>query len=258
MANDEKVRQAIALLQESLEETEPDDHRPYDLGRGMFLRRLQDLDPLTTGLDWVCVPVIQSERKKCNRDTKWYQKARDAGLVLTAFDWMPDADNWEKGLDEAVEFAAAQGCVSFILNAEKEFRKHQKSCEEYARFSRSLCDHYGIKLGFVSYSVPATIKDLNWEAFAEYCDFGIPEIYDRYHELDPDYPIRAIEGYEEVGFKVVIPACGIYRFENDKARWRTAREVDEHLSLFPDTSTLLAWALRGQVPTATMEAYLDY
>ncbi|MEQ8892722.1 MAG: hypothetical protein RID93_34055, partial [Sandaracinaceae bacterium] len=207
---------------------------PLDLGAGVFLRQLAHLDPgLASELDHVAAPVDVKGRN-VNRDLSWYAHA-DCDVM--AWSWFT-RDPGE--IREAVEFAAEIGAAAFIINGEKELRKRPRVASSIAEAAREVCDAHGLRLGVVTYSVPQTVRDFPWEAFAALCDFGMPEIYDREGAYDPAYPARAIDGFYEAGFRRVLPACGAY-VRNGKPdpsrrarwRWRREAEIGRHLALFP-------------------------
>lgn len=228
-------------------------------GAGMFVRALPHYPEYADKhLDWISVCVLK-EGRIVSRDTAWWAARRDAGLQLSAWDWFPDPDNPTKNLEQAIQFAAEQGCTSFILNAEKAFRGRPRPAAVYAGTARGLCDRYGLLLGLVSYSVPDTVRDFPWDTFAKYCDFGVPEIYDRQHQLDPDYPERAYRSWLKAGFKDIVFGCAIYRGRRSDSgwvwRWRTPEMVADHLDLFPeDMRAWIAWPLAGKPPEPTLRA----
>ena len=221
-------------------------------GAGLFLRDKDHL-PEEHPLDWVSV-AVRTRGRRTNRGRQWY--ADRQALDLSCWDWFPDVDDPAgPGLAEAVEFAASVGARSFILNAEKDFRGRKAAALLYASSARAHCQRLGLSLGLVSYSVPSTVRNFPWLEFARFCDFGIPEVYDREGAFDPRYPRRAIDSWRAAGFRCIVPACGIYQRDNGGPfRWRTPEEVRHHLALFPEHTARIAWGLKGSAPRGTLEA----
>jgi len=254
----------ISIVRNELSGREPDPGGPQlpHEGAGMFVRATHHYPEYADQhLAWASICVLSGGRPR-SRSTEFWAKRREAGVVLSAWDWFPNPDKPTKGLADAIKFAAEQGAVSFILNAEKAFRGRPEAAREYASAARAACDEHGLALGFSSYSKPYTVKDFPWDEFSEHCDFGVPQIYDRENEFDPDYPSEAIQAWRAVGFDLVLPACGIYygvkptrKGEKWKWYWRKAYMVTRHLHLFPEPLIAwLAWPLAGRPPGATLEA----
>lgn len=225
---------------------------PLDIGAGVFLRSLRHMSPeLASELGHVAVPVDVRGRNT-NRDRSWYAAAQCAVL---AWSWFTDD---AREFEEAIAFAADIGAVAFIINGEKGLRGRPRVAARLADTARTECDRHGLRLGLVSYSVPQTVKNFPWRPFAEVCDFGMPEIYDREGAFDSRYPARAIDGYESAGFRRVLPACGVYqRRDNGKGfRWRTDAEIARHLALFPASAdpARTAWTIGGKVPARVVRA----
>lgn len=225
---------------------------PLAIGGGLFLRADDFLEPeLASELDHVAIPVDLKGRN-INRDRAWYREAECAVLGWAWFTTDPGE------FREAIEFTASIGGRAFIINGEKELRGRRDVARRIAEACRRACDDVGLPLGLVSYSIPQTVTDFPWRVFAEVCDFGMPEVYDREGTYDPNYPRRAIEGYQKAGFARVLTACGVYRRDDDRAgwRWRTEAEIERHLALFPADPhahpelgpSRTAWTLGGQVP----------
>lgn len=226
---------------------------PLAIGAGLFLRADDFLEPeLASELGHVAIPV-DVRGKNANRDRDWYRNAKCAVLGWSWFTTDPGE------FREAIQFTASVGGVAFIVNGEKELRgrSHHPTAKRIVDVCRSACDDAGIALGLVSYSVPQTVRDFPWQVFAEACDFGMPEIYDREGQFDRGYPHRAVEGYEKAGFRRVLTACGVYQRDHGGPwRWRTDAEIERHLDLFPEDPyahpTLgparTAWTLGGKVP----------
>ena len=225
-------------------------------GAGLFLR---DKDFLPRygpeHLDWASVCVLGGGRPR-NRGRAWWAARMDEGLDLSAWDWFPDPDRPTKNLADAVRFAADNGARSFIMNAEKGFRGRPDAARRYGEAARELADRYKLWLGLVSYSITNEyLRDFPWAEFAEVCDFGVPEIYDREGEYDPEYPAKAIQSWYDMGFSRVLPACGVYvRKDGGRGwRWRTDGEVGRHLDLFPeDMEAWIGWPIAGHPPEGTL------
>lgn len=232
-------------------------------GAGLFVRQAANIDPARLrelGIRWVCVS-IRVQRGSMNRDLAWYRRALAVDLVLTAFDWLPHPSTWRSGFDDAIAFARDAGCVAFILNAEKDFRgrANHAAAEAYAARADEL--RGDMALGLVSYSQPQTVRDFPWAAFAERCEIGIPEVYDREGAYDPRYDDRAIGGYREAGFRHVFPACGIYQRDTTSSpwRWRKPDEVRRHMAIYEQPpEAWLAWPIGADMPPeATLRALAD-
>lgn len=212
----------------------------------MFVRRSRDLP---ASLDWHSI-CVRTRGRPCNTA---HESAE------SAWDWFPDPnDPAGPSLASAVERAAQMGARSFIMNAEKEFRGRPRAALEYASAARAHTARLGMFLGLVSYSVPSTVRNFPWAEFAEYCDFGVPEIYDREGRFDPKYPPRAIKSWTEHGFDV-LPACGLYQRDHGGPwRWRTEAEMLKHLGLFPCNEARIAWPIKGRPPAGTVRGLVSH
>ena len=224
-------------------------------GAGVFVRQIGHVPPeylREHGIRWICVPVRVSGGRAANRDRSWYERALEADLIVTTFDWLPAPRGYARGLADAIRFSKDVGARAFIMNAEREFRGHPREAADYADMARAEVGD--MALGLVSYSIPSTIRDFPWREFAERSAFGIPEVYDREGAFDPHYDDRAIEGYRAAGFRHVIPACGIYQRDTPESpfRWRTPEEVRRHLAIFRSTKpeAWLAWPIGKRRPPA--------
>ena len=203
----------------------------------------------------MCVAVTYAQRRTNRRRMDWYARARAAGLDVVCWSWFttdPDV------LAEAVAFAAGVEAKAFVINGEKELRRHHDTAHTLAATGRRVCDEHGLSLGLVSYSIPETVKDFPWETFAEVCDFGMPEIYDREGQYDPTYPPRAMRSWRHSKFQNSVPCCGVYTRKSlspARFRWRTNAEIERHLALFDlDTAgTVCAWGL-GNWPGRVLKA----
>lgn len=222
------------------------------LGAGVFLRQLRFLSPaLASELGHVAVPV-DIRGRNTNRAEDWYRAARCAILGWSWFTVDPGE------IAEAIAFTAQVGGRAFIVNGEKELRGKPQTAAIIANHARRECDKHGIALGLVSYARPSVVRSFPWRPFADVCDFGMPEIYDRRAGFDPDYPSDAIKDYRAEGFKRVLPACGAYcTREGGGWRWRTDAEIARHLALFPHSAerSRTAWTLGGQkIPARVIRA----
>jgi len=226
-------------------------------GAGLFVRDLDDLDPETAArwLPWVAV-CVSVEDRKTNRSRAWFERYQRAGGRVAVWTWFStDADV----ISEAIAFGASVGALWYVLNGEKELRGRHALARRLAAHARSSCDQHGLGFGLVSYSVAHTVRDFPWRAFADLCDFGMPEIYDRRGSYDPDYPRIAIESWRDEGFRRIVPACGIYvRRAAGGWRWRTAAEILRHVGLFPSEhrGAICAWPIgtKGQMPESALIA----
>lgn len=255
---------ALVALIDSYEEKHlpvgpPEPPEPPHKGAGVFVRvNSQVTEYALDELDWLCICVLGKGQARNRTEWLWRQ-ARARGIGLSAWDWFPRPDNPTKGLNAAMRFAAEQGATSFVLNAEKGFLGRKETAKVYASTARELADDLGLDLGFTSYAEPSTVKLFPWEVFADHCDFGIPQIYDRENKFDPTYPRRSIQDWSRAGFRAVVPGCGIY-WGREKADgdgwswyWRDEEMVRRHLALFPsDMDAWVAWPLSGSLPEGSI------
>lgn len=94
-------------------------------------------------------------------------------------------------------------------------------------------------VGFTSYGLAKQHPTFPWEAFAEpggfnpleECDYGSPQLYD----MTPSNIRKGLEQYRELGFDVLVPSFGTYRFAPDGSTPRmTGPELGAHLQAFAD------------------------
>ena len=91
-------------------------------GPGLFLRsRLEAWYPLAdmaASLTWACVPVIKGmhagRRVAMNRNRAYIEMLTYRGVTVTGFDWLPSPNNWETGLESAIDFIADTGGRGFV------------------------------------------------------------------------------------------------------------------------------------------------
>lgn len=236
--------------------------QPVHKGAGMYVRTMRGYPKYADKhLHWLSACVLAGGRERTRNDG-WWNARRNAGLTLSAWDWFPNPEDPHKNLRAAIEYAADKGCVSFILNAEKDFFNKPQAAEDYAGYAREVCDTEGLKLGLSSYASTNNFKHFPWASFQKYCHFGSPQIYDRESKFIASYPPRAIGSWKAEGFDKLVAGCGIFTGRKTKDGWkfraRTAKEVERHLKLFPEVDAILAWPLAGQPPEATIKALSDH
>lgn len=232
-------------------------------GKGLFARNVSDnsAEVLAKHFDWLCVPMISSEsRAKINRNRAFYTKARELGLVITGFDWLPPIAGFINGLQDAIAFCADVGGRAFVLDAEAAFKGHPDEAAQYVNAARRFCDQYGIKLGFTSFGGAYGFPTMPWSVFCKGTDFSIPQTYDNDHALDPNYMPRSIAAYRQYGASRIILGLGLYRETSPGSgsyRWRQPVELKAHLQLVPPgINSVVFWPLAGAIPAPAL-AELD-
>lgn len=185
-----------------------------------------------------------------SRTSRWWQKRRDEGVGLAAWNWFPDPDRPTRNLADAIRHAAQEGAESYILNAEAAFRGRRQAALRLAGAAAEFCDREGIAMGFTSFGFPANIRDFPWQAFAEMADYGVPQLY----RDEPD-PGRGLAQWARKGFTFLVPAVGLHGPRG--TGWRPLKALRGHLAAFPGNSlrTRIAWPLPG-VPPADLLAEL--
>ncbi|GAB5543428.1 MAG: hypothetical protein SangKO_031880 [Sandaracinaceae bacterium] len=225
-------------------------------GSGIFARRDEDYPPaeLAALFDWACVPVIVSSRRATNRDRAWWRECREAGVLMSGFDWLPTPARWRDGLLGALDFLAEVGAVAFVTDPEVEWKGHPEEMAAYMAFVRRECDARGLALGFTSFGTPSFHRPFPWAESLPLADFGLPQVYDRDHALTPGYAARGVREYVERGARVAFPALGAYR--RGPTRWRTAAELRAHVALAP-AGTRIFWPLAGRVPAELRPVFAE-
>lgn len=172
-----------------------------------FAKRLQFL-----GLRWVAILAVW-QKTEPNRD-KTYDNdeipayaaaARSVGVDVWIWGWpVPDPARHEFFIATMQNTAINAGARGLIVNAEKPW--YSLSHEYHARLLMWELRQGGFPLGFTSYGGgPPHHPGFPWAAFAEFSDFGIPQLYS---DLGPDYPPRAMDSWRAAGFARLSPLLG--------------------------------------------------
>lgn len=216
---------------------------PLDrLGTGVFVRRIGDFPiEVLACFDWACVAVIEKGRSAINRDPAWWADAAAAGVVLTAFDWLPPPATWSTGLEDAIAWSSAHGSICFVLDAEgpgppKGWNGQLAAAQAFSREARRLCDFYRCGLGFTGFASLSPI--FPGPTFLQECsDLAIPQPYDRHGAYQPGYGKHSVEGYRKLGATRIAIGRGAFVDPDgvgpDRARWRSPQEIARHRATTP-------------------------
>lgn len=220
-------------------------------GKGLFVRSWHVTTQVVTGsprsfvdayraagFQWAA-PVTLGGTVVKLRQREYWQAMRDSGVKCYGTWVLPEPG--PNTLDRARRFVAdmhSLGADGVINDPELAYKERPDDAQALHEVLRSECRSAGLTLGFTSYSVPDFHPSFPWEAFRD-SDFALAQTYDRDNRFDPRYFQRAIDGYEERGFRNVFPCFGL----NDHAR-RTTKSVPnlrKHLSLIPASQAVCGW-----------------
>lgn len=198
-------------------------------GKGIFIYDLDDAKPAGSGtpqtmadklewldMDWVMIQTHRIENgqlkhtdTKAKRDS-YIAAIREKGISVGFWGW-PEPDMSEEFTEVALDMIAEHNPVGYMVNAEKPWRFATNSGIKATNMMQAIKDALGNRgLGFTSFGGgPPFIPGFPWDEFAEYADFGCPQIYDMDNKYSENYPSKAMAHWGEL-FDNNIPAwtCG--------------------------------------------------
>lgn len=250
----------------------PNDNPLDNLGVGIFVRRLVDWPiEVLARFDWAAVPVIASGRGKLNRDEQWFKDARNAGVTLVAWDWLPPSGHlkWSPGLGDAIRWSAEQGAACFMSDPEREWYGKRDEAKLYVGASQFAAREAGIALGVTSYALPSKRwpSDVFVPGLPDLC---VPQPYDRFGEFAPGYAERSLEAYRRKGAERLVLGRGAFQLvrphdqpgpQRARARWRYPAEIRAHIATIParaaDVAGEIWWPPRGEAPKGVVQAIVS-
>lgn len=168
------------------------------------------------GLRWVAIMAAWQ-----NNRVKWYNaNIEDYAIALRSVGvdvWVwgyPQPNIHPSFVDAMRDRALAADAKGIILDPEKPWiGRAPVIAYELVRHLRA---HVNLPVGFTSYGWPANFKKFPWKAFAESCDFSIPQAYDTHDNMGPHYQQHSVRAYKKLGFKNIVPGLRTYNIRPDK------------------------------------------
>lgn len=130
-------------------------------------------------------------------------------LGLEVWVWgYPVPDKQSEFIDAMTEACEKWNAKGMVVDAEGPWRR--ASGNKVASLMTGL---KSIKrpVALSSFGAPWNFPTFPWEAFAEYSDWGNPQIYDHDDNQPDDYPVRSVEAWGEKGFENIVPASSAYK-----------------------------------------------
>ncbi len=230
------------------------------------------------GLKWIAIGgpwhedrrskdgTVRNKDRRINRpDTIRRYAEQLAKIGVTPHIW---GYPWWSRIEEFVEEMEACSCSAidgWLLDPELGMKKHPLEAAKLVHLCREA-NPYRI-LGFTSYGLPKLHRVFPWEEFArpagfhplDECDYGSPQLYN----TPKSRVVRGMSDYAELGFDVVIPSFGLYKWSkrnngyafgvrlpdgkiNRRAVSMSTHDLNFHLLSFVDTPVpvraMIGWA----------------
>jgi hypothetical protein len=230
------------------------------------------------GLKWIAIGgpwhedrkskagTVKTKDRRINKpDTirRYAEQLAKVGVVphIWGYPWW---SRIEKFVDD-MEDCSCSAIDGWLLDPELGMKKHPLEAAKLVHLCREA-NPYRI-LGFTSYGLPKLHPTFPWQEFArpagfrplEECDYGSPQLYDAPRRR----VARGVSEYAELGFDVVIPSFGLYKWTkrdnsyefgvrlpngqtNRRAVSMSAHDLNAHLLSFVDTpvpaQAMIGWA----------------
>lgn len=166
-----------------------------------------------TGISWICVLLgwYPTESKDSypngTRNHSRIEAARDrfhaAGIEVWAWGW--PSPKWATPfLVNVVQKAQAIGLDGVILDPESDY--YGKATEAADLMKRARKSAPKLAIGVSSYGAPWYHGSFPFTTFAQYADFGVPQVYDLNDKMGPEYQKKGVEAWQALGFTKVIPS----------------------------------------------------
>jgi hypothetical protein len=241
------------------EDTEPEPEPGSDAwilarfpkGKGMFVRSLRHTGTPAqmiaqmnkANLDWVCIQYVWQfeDPDNSDKDTRYVNRSNlkqytdalhAAGKTVWVWGW-PVPGEEQKFLDGmlwAVDTAKAKG---LMINAERPYLGNPAAATKLMQMIQPECRKRGILAGLSSYGAAHFVRRFPWREFAEYSDFGSPQMYDPDNNLGPAWPQDCWEAWKKVGFKHLIASSGCFN--------KTPKQMNDLLAVTPIEHDVLLW-----------------
>lgn len=155
--------------------------------------------------------------------------------------------------DRAIKRIAELDVDGFVVDAEQEYRDSSKERAAAAYMERIRTRFPDLPLALSSYRYPRTHRALPFDAFLEYCDYAMPQVYFEQSHNPVEQLRRCADQYMQLEqARPIIPTLPTYR----RGDWQPTRdEIHRFLNEAKESgmSAANAWSW----DFATREAYLD-
>lgn len=126
--------------------------------------------------------------------------------------------------------AKQTGAAGIIADVEASWRQVQGVETLAANLVGGLRQHSGGRpVGIMSYGWPHDHPQFPWPVFAQLADFGAPQAYDSDGKRGADFPRRATEAYQQLGFRSVVPVLPAFGAHGDTGAKITATLQSVHV-----------------------------
>jgi hypothetical protein len=208
---------------------------------------------LKAGITWVAIGGPWHDRRGMrwmNRPSRVhrYAEAIDASGIdvhIWGYPWHDTVPQFVKRMSECTN----DYVKGWLLDPELGLKKHTD--EAVALYKKSRNATPGLVLGMTSYGLPYGHKTFPWKAFAK-SDYGSPQLY-TYSKSQIDRIARGMEGWTALGYDVVIPSFGTYKWvkkdeslplssTNRRGIMMSGAELRDHMSGFLPCRAMIGWA----------------
>lgn len=207
-------------------------------GKGVFIRSVRHADSpakladlcAAMGLSWVCISLIIQlpngrQRQYPMDDLAAACRELDArGIDVWLWAW-PEPGRAQQIVDRyrlADEATGRCKIHGLILDPEQPY--YSGRMEAQSEIDVQKLRELGVPLGCTSYGGgPPNHPSFPWKPWARGTDFGMPQIYDAHERLSSKYPARAVEYWQDAGWKTIVPVWAAYDKTPEQMREMIAR-----------------------------------
>lgn len=164
---------------------------------------------------------------------------REKGIDPWLWGW-PHPDRIEAFVEYMCRMYRETRAVGIVLNVEAPFYGRRLGKPRHEAKARVLMSKLraelgeDVPIGLSSYGARFWHKSsFPWEAFAESCNFGMPQIYDSNHNDGPTYPQKCWDSWREL-FDIIVPTWGA-------SKAHTAQQMRDAISRTPLAPAVSWW-----------------
>ncbi len=177
---------------------------------------------------------------------------RDIGVIVWGWQYV----RGDRPLTEAergIKRISELGVEGFVVDAEHEYREWSKERAAHVYMSELRSAFPELPMALSSYRYPRVHRSLPYDAFLEYCDYAMPQVYFEQKHNPEEQLLRSVDQYMQLkNARPVIPTAPTYA----RGDWKpTPEEIQRFFQRAKDSG--LEGANAWSWDYATREEHLD-